>query len=339
LEITISDSGRIRESSEAFLLMIPRLHDDELSIDLELVRKLVNFQFPQYADLSLSPLSASGSTNILFRLGDHLLVRVPRQPGAGTAIAKEQRWLPVIGVGLPVSVPEFVGVGQPAFGYPEQWSIVKWLEGELPNPCDPMSPCDETANRQHLELAADLADVILALRNIELPSTISAESKLRNYRGRSLQGFDQATRYCIEQCRLIEGLDIDLDVALEVWSQGLSLPGASEAGPDRWYHGDLVCENLLLVDGKLTSVLDFGGLAIGDPTIDLHGAWELFDAPARAVFRARLGVDDAEWARGRAWALAIALGTFSYYWTKMPGRMRSRLDMARSVLADAAQNQ
>jgi aminoglycoside phosphotransferase (APT) family kinase protein len=80
----------------------------------------------------------------------------------------------------------------------------------------------------------------------------------------------------------------------------LSLPGASEAGPDRWYHGDLVCENLLLVDGKLTSALDFGGLSIGDPTIDLHGAWELFDAPACAVFRARLRVDDAEWARGRA---------------------------------------
>ncbi|MFT5014343.1 MAG: aminoglycoside phosphotransferase (APT) family kinase protein [Dinoroseobacter sp.] len=134
----------------------------------------------------LSPLSASGSTNVLFRVGDDLLVRVPRQPGAGTAIVKEQRWLPVI------------GAGQPAFGYSKQWSIVKWSEGELPNPYDPMSPSDETANRQHLELAADLADVILGLRNIELPSTISAESKLQSYRGRSLQGFDRATRYCIE---------------------------------------------------------------------------------------------------------------------------------------------
>lgn len=318
--------------------MIQKLHDDELPIDLELVRKLVDREFPQYAVLPLCPLSASGSTNILFRLGDELLVRIPRQPGAGTAINKEQRWVPVIGAGLSVSVPEFVGVGQPAFGYPEQWSIVKWLEGELPAPCNPMDSAAESLARQRSVLAADLADVILALRNMELPETISGESKLRNYRGRTLQGFDRATQYCIEQCRSIEGLELDLDAALEVWTQGLSLPGASAAGPDRWYHGDLVCENLLLVDGKLSSVIDFGGLAVGDPTIDLHGAWELFDAPARDVFRARLGVDDAEWLCGRAWALGIALGTFSYYWTKMPGRMQSRLAMARSVLADATQS-
>jgi aminoglycoside phosphotransferase (APT) family kinase protein len=116
----------------------------------------------------------------------------------------------------------------------------------------------------------------------------------------------------------------------------LNLPGAVEAATDRWYHSDLVAENLLMTNDRLTGVLDFGGLAVGDPTIDLHGAWELFDSPARTVFRTQLGVGEDEWLRGRAWALAIALGCFTYYWEKMPGRRRDRLAMVQSVLADSS---
>ena len=105
--------------------------------------------------------------------------------------------------------------------------------------------------------------------------------------------------------------------------------------PDQWFHSDLVAENLLTTNGRLTGVLDFGGLAIGDPTIDLHGAWEIFDSDARDIFRTRLNVDDATWNRGRAWALAIAVSVFSYYWTTMPKRCTDRLAMARNVLTDA----
>lgn len=307
------------------------LHDDELPIDVHLVKRLVASQFPQYKDLSLTRLGASGSTNILFRLGNELLVRLPRQPGAGEVILKEQQWLPYIGARLSVSVPEIIAVGEPGFGFPEHWSIVRWLAGDIPNPVRP----GERPSEDRTGLARDLADVILALRQIELPDLSIDESRIRNYRGRSLQEFDRATRYCIKQCRNIEGLDLDLDLALAVWHKGLSIPGAADVGVDRWFHGDLVCENLLLTGDKLSSVLDFGGLSIGDPTIDLHGAWELFDAPAREVFRRRLGVDDDEWFRGRAWALGIAIGTFSYYWTKMPSRMECRLAMANSVLAEA----
>lgn len=311
-----------------------RLHEDEMPIDIGLVRKLIATQFPHYAMLPLSRLDASGSTNMLFRLGDDLLVRLPRQPGGSAAINKEYRWLPTIGCHLPVAVPEIAALGNPAFGFGESWLIVHWRDGELPRACDP----DDPSAPERSTLAADLADVILALRKVDVTQAATADPALQSYRGRSLANFDKQMRRNIQQCRRIVGLDLDLNAALEVWEEAVKAPGAHEVGPDRWYHGDLVAENLLLSNGRLTAVLDFGGMAIGDPTIDLHGSWEVLDSPARRLFRARLGVDDAEWLRGRAWALAIALGTFTYYWTTMPERRMDRLAMARSVLADAAED-
>ena len=101
-------------------------------------------------------------------------------------------------------------------------------------------------------------------------------------------------------------------------------------------HGDLLAENLLVRDGRLAAVLDFGGLAVGDPTVDLIVAWEVLDPASREVFRRAVGVDETSWLRGRAWALSLALITFPYYWSTMPDRCASRLAVARSVLADAA---
>lgn len=311
--------------------MVIRLHDNELRIDLDLVERLIATQFPQYAGLSLQPLGASGSSNVLFRLGDDFLVRLPRQPGGSASIDKESRWLPMIRDHLPVAVPEIVGVGYPAFGFVERWSIVGWLDGGLPLACKPEDP----VRAERSTLAADLAEFILALRSVVIPEAAKGDPALRWYRGRSLAEFDRQTRRNIQQCRSIRDLDLDLNAVLAVWEGAMQATDADRIAPDRWYHSDLVAENLLLTGHRLTAVLDFGGLAIGDPVIDLHGAWEVLDAPARAVFRERLGVSDADWLRGRAWALAIALGAFAYYWGTMPNRMRDRLAMARSVLADA----
>jgi aminoglycoside phosphotransferase (APT) family kinase protein len=124
---------------------------------------------------------------------------------------------------------------------------------------------------------------------------------------------------------------VDVAAAREVWSAALV---ARHEMPPVWVHGDVTGTNLLMRDGRLAAVLDFGALAVGDPTADLVGAWEILDAPARAVMRARLGVDDATWLRGRAWALVIAVMTFPYYRRTMPERCVSRLAIARAVLAD-----
>jgi aminoglycoside phosphotransferase (APT) family kinase protein len=131
-------------------------------------------------------------------------------------------------------------------------------------------------------------------------------------------------------------LDLDLDAASRVWDEAMTFPGITQAASPRWFHGDLLAENLLVREGRLAAVLDFGGLAVGDPTVDLIVAWEVLDDPSREVFRDAIGVDEQSWLAGRAWALALALMTFPYYWRTMPDRCAGRLAIARSVLADAA---
>jgi aminoglycoside phosphotransferase (APT) family kinase protein len=282
--------------------------------------------------MPLGPLRASGSSNALFRLGDELLVRLPRQPGGSATIEKEARWLPQIGPLLPVSVPEVVAIGEPDLGYPERWSVVYWLEGDVPTVVDPVS--DSAPSR--LVLARDLATLVNALRDIDVPHSALADAELRWYRGAPLRTRDISTRRGVEACRTISDLDLDLEAALRVWEEAMALPEIEQASTPRWYHGDLLAENLLVRDGHLTAVLDFGGLSVGDPTVDLVVAWEVLDAASREVFRRVVGADEESWLRGRAWALSLALMTFPYYWRTMPDRCASRLAVARSVLTDAA---
>lgn len=311
--------------------MAGRLHEDEITIDLDLVRALVDRAFPEWSSLPLRLLGASGSSNALFRLGQRLLVRLPRQPGGTATIEKEARWLPAIAPLLPVSVPEIVAVAEPALGYPERWSIVRWVDGRVPT-VGCAGPDDQAP--QHA-LASDLAGAISGLRGIHVPAPALTDSGLRWYRGEPLATRDVDTRRNIEACRRIAGLDLDLDAALEVWQQSMSLAGVDQVARPQWYHGDLFAENLLVQQGRLTGVLDFGGLGVGDPTVDLIPAWDVLDPAARETFRTALGVDDATWLRGRAWALSLALGTFPYYWRTMPGRCRQAIARVRAVIADA----
>jgi aminoglycoside phosphotransferase (APT) family kinase protein len=308
------------------------LHDDELQIDVRLVRRLVDRALPECALLPLRRLAASGSSNALFRLGDELLVRLPRQPGGSATIEKESRWLPEIGSLLPVAVPEIVVLGEPGFGFPERWSVVRWIDGQTPTVPQPGS--SDVATRRGVAL--DLAAVVNALHQIQVPPPALLDPRLRWYRGTPLATQDVDTRHAVQACRDIPDLDLDLDAAADVWEDAMTLPGITEVTIPRWYHGDLLAENLLVTDDHLTAVLDFGCLAVGDPTVDLIVAWEILDGASRELFRRSVGVDDATWFRGRAWALSLALRTFPYYWATMPDRCVTRLTMARFVLADAA---
>jgi aminoglycoside phosphotransferase (APT) family kinase protein len=304
-----------------------RMHDDEIEIGEHLVRALLGTLSPAYDDLPLRRLEATGSTNALFRLGEGLLVRVPRQPGETETIEKEARWLPYVGPALPVSVPEIVAVGEPGFGYPERWSVVRWLAGEAP-----AVPRREAEPRR--ALARDLAAVVNALRALSVPPDAISDPGLHSYRCDPLPELDEDMVRWFGECRQVPGLDLDLDACARLWDQAVQLDRTRRE--PHWTHGDLLGENLLCRGTRLTAVLDFGGLAVGDPTVDLVAAWELLDPVARKTFRAAVDVDEETWLRGRAWAMTVALMALPYYWSSMPERCVARLAMLQAVLDDAA---
>lgn len=310
--------------------MARALHSDEIPIDAALVRVLVSRAMPAYADAPVRRLASSGSTNALFRLGDDLLVRLPRQPGGSATISKEATWLPVLGPLLPVSVPDVVAVFEPDREYPERWSVVRWIDGAHPEVVDP----DTSVDPRREDLAKNLATVVRALGQAEVPAGAVDLPQLQWYRGEPLATMDHATRENIERCRALDDFGFDLDAAEQIWAEAMKLPGAADRTTPRWYHGDLAAENLLVRDGALTAVLDFGGLSVGDPTVDLVVAWEVLDPPARDLFRRQVGVDDATWLRGRAWALSITVMIW-YYWATMPERRARCMAVGRNVLADA----
>jgi aminoglycoside phosphotransferase (APT) family kinase protein len=304
------------------------LHSDELSLDLATVRRLVDHDFPKFAHLALTPLDASGSSNALFRLGGELLVRLPRQPRGSETIRKENRWLPHVEQGLSVAVPRVIGVGEPGFSYPEQWSIVQWIDGEAPRvPVEPSSISGE--------LAVDLAHVVLELRSLAVPPDALKDPALRWYRAEPLNQIDTSVRTYLDECRVLPRLDLDVNECLRIWGRAMDSFGDERPSTHHWVHGDLFAENLLLREGRLAAVLDFGGLSVGDPTVDLICGWESLDKHALSVFRGVVDVDELTWIRGRAWALAIGVMTFPYYWKSMPDRCANRLTMVRAVLDDA----
>lgn len=306
-----------------------RLHEDELDIDDALVRRLLGTVSPSYADLPLRRFEATGSTNALFRLGEDLLVRIPRQPGGTETIEKEQRWIPYVAPHLPVPVPEVLEVGEPGFGYPEKWSVVRFLPGERPVVPEPGEP------PRHA-LAADLAALVGALGSLEIPDGAAGDPSLAWYRGEPLAHMDGAMREYLRDSRPLVGdpeLDVDLEAVESAWAQIMGLPEARREAEPRWYHGDLNAENLLVRDGRLVAALDFGGLSIGDPAIDLVVAWQLLDAEARLAFREALSVDDDTWRLAAGWAVVLSVMGLPYYWHTMRERVVRGLHTGREALA------
>jgi aminoglycoside phosphotransferase (APT) family kinase protein len=266
-------------------------------IDGELVRRLVDTQFPQWAGLPLEPLHPAGSDHAIYRLGEELSVRLPRHAGAIGQARKEFEWLPRLAPRLPLAVPIPVGVGDPDFGYPWPWAVSRWLEGEV---------ATVEALADSCGAAIELAGFLAALQRFA-PEDIPAGNARDDLPGRPLSDRDRATRLAIAE---VDGV-FEAAAMTELWDAALSTPGWGRAPV--WFHGDFHTGNLLTVDGRLSAVIDFGGLGTGDPACDLMIAFSLMPAGSRAVFRDALGVDDATWTRGRGWALANGLNAYTAY--------------------------
>jgi aminoglycoside phosphotransferase (APT) family kinase protein len=275
----------------------PRMHADEVPIDATLVRRLLAAQFPRWAGLPLAPVLPWGTDNALYRLGDDLAVRLPRRPQTVAQLEKERRWLPVLAPRLPLAIPAPLAAGEPAEGYPLAWGIYRWLDG---------APATETPIADHAAAAADLVAFIAALQAID-PTDGPRPGPDNAWRGVPLATRDRSTRASIAAL----GDAIDARAVTAGWEAALAAPDWSR--PHTWLHGDLDARNVLVAGGRLTAVIDFGCMGVGDPTCDFAVAWKLLTPDTRGGFRAALAVDDATWTRARGWVLSQAVNALSYY--------------------------
>ncbi|MCC3767878.1 aminoglycoside phosphotransferase family protein [Streptomyces sp. UNOC14_S4] len=293
------------------------MHPDMHPLDDGLVRRLIAGQFPRWAGLAVERLPSGGTVNAMYRLGDDMVVRLPLVRGGAGDVSTERTWLPRLAPHLPTPVPEVLGEGEPAEGYPWPWSVYRWLAGEHP---------EAGALSEPVLLAGDLASFVAAMRSITLPGAPQA------HRGGPVASLDTETRAAIEELRGIPQEGVDCDAAVAVWEEALRAPGWD--GPPVWLHADLMPGNLLVADGRLTAVIDFGCLGVGDPACDLFPAWNLLPADAREVFREALGVDDATWTRGRGRTLSQALIALPYYRRTNPAMARNARHVIRTVLGE-----
>lgn len=287
-----------------------RMHADEVDTDGSLVGRLLAGQFPRWADLPITRVRSAGTDNAIYRLGADMVVRLPRIPGAVGQVDSELRWLPRLAPLLPLDIPVPLARGEPAEGYPWPWSVYRWLDGDsvtVERIADPR------------RAAAELGRFVAALQRVGLTGGPPAG------RGVALAERDEGLRAAIAS---LEGT-IDTRGATALWETALRAPAWQ--GQPVWLHGDLNPGNLLARQGRLSAVIDFGGVGVGDPAGDVMAAWMVLSADTRDVFRAAVGVDDATWTRGRGVALAYGVDNLPYYQVSNPvlaGIARRAIDEA-----------
>ena len=270
------------------------MQHDKVPVDASLVRRLVSTQFPQWAHLPIRPVELGGWDNRTFHLGERMTVRLPSAAAYALQVEKEHHWLPRLAPHLPLPIPVPLAMGQPADGYPWHWSVYRWLDGEV-------ASIECIADLR--QFAIDLAEFLVALYRID--ATGGPPPGPQNfYRGGSLTVYDDETRQAIAA---LEGA-IDTKAATAVWEAALA---ATWRGSPVWVHGDVAAGNLLVRDGRLSAVIDFGTSGVGDPACDLAIAWTLLAGESRETFRAALPLDDGTWTRGRGWTLWKALITLA----------------------------
>ncbi|MEU4427854.1 aminoglycoside phosphotransferase family protein [Actinoplanes sp. NPDC024001] len=260
---------------------------ERFEADERLVRRLIDSQFPQWEQLTLRRVTPGGSDHVIYRLGSDLSVRLPRHTGAIRQAAKELHLLPRLAPALPLSIPEPVAVGEPDLGYPWAWGVSRWLDGAV-------ARYEELGDS--VETALLLADFLSALQSVEFTAAVEPDEPLADH--------DDQVRAAIADIADA----FDARSLLAIWREAVTAPAWDR--PPVWYHGDFHTGNLLTTGGKVSAVIDFGGLGRGDPARDLMMAFTLLEGRARRAFREALAVDEATWARGRGRSLMG--GVFAY---------------------------
>jgi aminoglycoside phosphotransferase (APT) family kinase protein len=274
------------------------MHAGQLKVDVATVRELVDQQFPQWRELPVTAVPAQGTENALFWLGERMVARLPLKPAD---VSEVRSWLRqeaeaarLLSGRTRFPTPRPLAIGEPGAGYPLTWSVQTWLPGTAATPDDPADS---------VEFAHDLAAFITDVRAIDTGGrTFSGTG-----RGGNLSDHDAWMATCFQGS---EGL-LDVAPLRQLWAELRELPPTP--GGDAMTHGDLIPGNVLAAGGRITGVIDVGGLGPADPALDLVAAWHLLAPEPRRAFRAELHVDDLQWARGAAWAFEQAIGALWYY--------------------------
>jgi aminoglycoside phosphotransferase (APT) family kinase protein len=268
-----------------------------IEITIELVRQLIDRQFPKWKGLAIIPVEKSGHDNRTYRLGDEMTVRLPSHERYASAVEKELKWLPVFKPLLSLPIPAPIAQGEPSNEYPLPWSINRWIEGETVSPANVF------------DLGAFAEDLARFLRELEaIDASHGIPAGIQNFhRGGNLAVYDTDTRTVIEK---VSG-QYDPKLMTEIWE--LALVTKYQAAP-LWLHGDVAVGNLLVQKGRLCGVIDFGTMGVGDPSSDLVMAWNFFDDVSRKIFLNCMNVDQDTVDRARGWALWKAL--ISYDWNE-----------------------
>ncbi|MCA0402792.1 MAG: aminoglycoside phosphotransferase family protein [Proteobacteria bacterium] len=290
---------------------------DNIHIDVPLVRQLINTQFPEWANLPVKPVEFSGWDNRTFHLGEHMTVRLPSNAEYSGQVEKEQYWLPKLAPHLPVAIPTPLAMGKPSKEYPWHWSIYKWLEGNT-------ASIDRINNINQFAIA--LAKFLIALQQCDvIDGPLAGEHNF--YRGGNLSVYDGETREAIR----VLGSKIDTKVVTEIWEAALA---STWQHPPVWIHGDIAIGNLLVNNGRLSAVIDFGQLGVGDPACDLSIAWTFFTNISRDAFRQTLKLDSSTWRRGRGWTLWKALIVYAGLASTNPNEVKKAKLIINEVIED-----
>jgi len=280
---------------------VNRMPAADVEVSADLVRRLLAGQHPDLAGLPVVFL-ANGWDNELYRVGDGLVARLPRRALGAQIIKNEQRWLPTLAPRLPLPIPYPERTGVPALGYPYPWSVVPYLPGV---------PAAQAGSFDPAAAAAAIGGFLGALH---LPAP--ADAPANPARGVPLA--QRAGRFAANLALLTgqPGWDqADRDAVLRVWEAALEVPGYD--GQPVWLHGDLHPGNILVNDGQVSGVIDFGDITAGDPASDLSVAWMLLPLDCHdrfwSAYQAADGrVDDALRARAKGWALNLAIVFLSH---------------------------
>ena len=289
-----------------------KMHAGETEIDLPLVKRLLAGQFPHLADRALKLVRSTGTVNAVYRLGDDLCVRLPRLGDWADSLEREWDWLPKLAPYISLNIPKALARGKPAQGYPFSWAIYDWIAGE--------SYQDERIADER-QAAIDLASFILELRGADIQGA--------PHGGRDpLLALDLETRAAIDA---LQGV-LDSGRVSAAWTQALTAPVWD--GEPVWIHADLIRSNLLVREGRLCAVIDFGGAGVGDPAADVIPAWSVFGREGRLAFRQTLAVEEGTWQRARGFALHQALMIMPYYPQTNPEFVSMAKRTVAEVLAD-----